>query len=44
MRDALFRKGLRLRKRVIGAEYVERSLKNADRYAMPIQELATKAA
>jgi 4-carboxymuconolactone decarboxylase len=44
MRDALFEKGLRLRKRVIGAEYVERSLKAADQYAMPIQELATKAA
>src|SRR4030095_2702911 len=26
MRDALFEKGLKLRKRVIGAEYVERSL------------------
>jgi 4-carboxymuconolactone decarboxylase len=44
MRDALFDKGLRLRKQVIGAEYVERSMKNADRYAKPIQELATKAA
>ena len=44
MRDALYEKGLRIRKRVIGAEYVERSLRNADKYAMPIQELATKAA
>src|SRR5262245_11821264 len=44
MRDALFAKGLRLRKRVIGAEYVERSLKSSDRYTMPVQELATKAA
>ena len=44
MRDALFQKGLRVRKQVIGAEYVERSLENADRYAMPVQELATKAA
>ena len=44
MRDALFEKGLRLRKRVIGAEYVERSLKNSDRYTMPVQELATRAA
>ena len=44
MRDALFQKGLRIRKRVIGAEYVERSLKSADKYVMPIQELATKAA
>lgn len=44
MRDALFQKGLKLRKRVIGAEYVERSLKMSDRYTMPVQELATKAA
>ena len=44
MRDALFEKGLRIRKRVIGAEYVERSLKSADKHVMPIQELATKAA
>jgi 4-carboxymuconolactone decarboxylase len=44
MRDALFQKGLRIRKRVIGAEYVERSLRNSDRYTMPVQELATQAA
>ena len=44
MRDALFEKGLRLRKRIIGAEYVERSMRSADKHAMPIQELATKAA
>ena len=44
MRDALFKKGLRLRKKIIGADHVERSMKSADRYAMPIQELATKAA
>ncbi len=31
MRDALFQKGLKLRKRVIGAEYVERALQNSDR-------------
>ena len=31
MRDALFQKGLRLRKQVIGAEYVERSLQSARR-------------
>lgn len=44
MRDALFEKGLRLRKRVIGADYVERSMRAADRHMMPMQELATKAA
>ena len=44
MRDALFQKGLRLRKQVIGAEYVERSFKSSDRYTMPVQELATQAA
>jgi 4-carboxymuconolactone decarboxylase len=44
MRDALFEKGLRLRKKIIGADHVERSMKSADRHVMPIQELATKAA
>ena len=44
MRDKLLEDGLRVRKEVLGAEYVERSMKNADRYTRPIQELATKAA
>jgi 4-carboxymuconolactone decarboxylase len=44
MRDKLFEEGLKVRKKVLSAEYVERQLKNADEFMMPIQELATKAA
>lgn len=44
MRDALFKKGLKVRKEVLGAEYVENSLAKADRYTRPMQEFLTKAA
>jgi 4-carboxymuconolactone decarboxylase len=44
MKDKLFEKGLKLRKQVLGAAYVERQLANADELTMPMQELATKAA
>ncbi len=44
MRDKLFEQGLKLRKQVLGAEYVERQLKNADELTMPMQMLATKSA
>jgi len=44
MKDKLFEKGLKLRKQVLGAEYVARQLANADELTMPMQELATKAA
>lgn len=44
MKDKLFEKGLKLRKQVLGAEYVQRQLANADELTMPMQELATKAA
>jgi 4-carboxymuconolactone decarboxylase len=40
--DALFKKGLSLRSEVLGSEYVERSLKSADDFSMPIQEFSTK--
>lgn len=43
-KDPLFRKGLKLRKAVVGGEYVERRLAAADRYAWPFEELATKFA
>jgi len=43
-RDKLFERGLRLRKRVLGAAYVERQLKSADAFSMPMQVLATKSA
>lgn len=42
--DQLFKKGLRIRKAVLGKEHVERSLKNADKYSMWMQELTTKSA
>ena len=44
MKDTLFEQGLRLRKRVLGAEYVERQLRGADEFSMPMQMLATKSA
>ena len=33
--------GLKVRKDVMGAEYVERSLANADEFSRPLQELVT---
>ncbi len=44
MRDKLFEQGLKLRKQVLGAAYVEKQLKNADAFSMPMQLLATKSA
>jgi len=43
MADKWFQKGLKIRKQVLGADYVERSLKSADDFTMPVQELATAA-
>ena len=39
----LWDKGLAVRKDVLGAEYVERNLKNVDEFAMPMQEYTTEA-
>jgi len=36
-----FEKGLKIRKEVLGAEYVTRSLEQADDFAKPMQELST---
>jgi len=44
VKEALFRKGLRIRKQVIGADYVARRLKTANEYTWPFEELATKTA
>jgi len=44
MKDKLFEKGLRLRKQVLGKEYVERQIRDADAFSLPMQELATKSA
>ena len=43
-KDPLFRKGLKVRKAVVGAEYVERRLAAADELAWPFEEMATKFA
>ena len=43
-KDPLFRKGLKIRKEVVGAEYVERRLAAANEYTWPFEELATKVA
>ena len=37
-----FAKGLALRKEVLGADYVERSLAGADAFSMPMQQLTTE--
>jgi 4-carboxymuconolactone decarboxylase len=37
-----FERGLKLRKQVLGAEYVEKSLAAADAFSMPMQELSTE--
>ena len=43
MLKELWDKGLVVRKDVLGAGYVERNLKNADDFSMPMQEYATEA-
>ena len=42
MNDELFERGLALRKSVLGDEYVEKSLANADEFTMPLQRLVTE--
>ncbi|HXH22231.1 MAG TPA: 4-carboxymuconolactone decarboxylase [Dehalococcoidia bacterium] len=42
MNQALFERGLEIRKAVLGAEYVENSLKTADDFNRPLQELITE--
>ena len=37
-----FEKGLALRKQVLGADYVEKSLASADDFSRPMQELSTE--
>ena len=41
MQDDLFEKGLAKRKAVLGAEYVENNLANADEFTRPFQEAMT---
>ena len=42
MSNEKFERGLKLRKQVLGAEYVEKSLAAADAFSMPMQELSTE--
>ena len=44
VRSKAFKAGLATRKKVLGADYVERSFKNADPFSRPFQEYATEAA
>ena len=41
-RDELFEAGLEVRKAVLGSDYVEKSLANADEFMLPFQEWTTK--
>jgi alkylhydroperoxidase/carboxymuconolactone decarboxylase family protein YurZ len=43
-KDPLFKKGLKIRKELLGSEYVESRLDKADQYTWPFEELATKSA
>jgi 4-carboxymuconolactone decarboxylase len=42
MSDVVYERGLAVRREVVGDEYVNNSLANADEFSMPIQVLATK--
>ena len=42
MSDAMFDKGLKVRREVLGAEYVDGAIKSADDFNRPLQELVTK--
>ena len=42
MNDELFQRGLEIRKSVLGAEFVEKSIATADEFNMPLQRLVTE--
>jgi 4-carboxymuconolactone decarboxylase len=42
MNKELFYKGLKTRREVLGAEYVDAAIKNADDFSMAIQDLVTQ--
>ena len=42
MSDDLYEKGLKIRREVVGKEYVDRSLAEADDFNRPLQELVTR--
>ena len=37
-----FKEGMKLRKQVLGTDYVERSMAGADEFSLPMQELSTE--
>ncbi len=42
MTDELFEKGLKVRREVLGAEYVDQAIASADDFTRPLQELVTR--
>lgn len=42
MSDELFEKGLKIRREVLGAEYVDQAIASADDFTRPLQELVTR--
>jgi 4-carboxymuconolactone decarboxylase len=42
MNKELFDKGLKTRREVLGADHVDASIRNADDFSMPMQELVTQ--
>ena len=42
MNKELYEKGMQVRRAVVGDAYVDRSLRNADDFSMPMQELVTE--
>ncbi len=42
MNKELLEQGLKTRREVLGAEYVEESIRNADEFNLPMQELVTQ--
>lgn len=42
MSSELYERGLKVRREVLGDEYVDKSLKSADGFSMPMQELVTE--
>jgi 4-carboxymuconolactone decarboxylase len=42
MSDEIYERGLSIRREVVGAEYVDRSLAQADEFTKPLQDLVTE--
>lgn len=44
MRDKLLEQGMKVRKQVLGGDYVDKQFASADEFSLPMQMLATKSA